>query len=271
MSTAGRRVLRWAMAGALVMAGSQVHAECTFGNVGGEPSLQGAFNTMLGVGAPSAATACVPDGADAAWTTVGSVGSFNIVLELAGNAQANSFGLYDLNDPNRTLTIFEGNDTASAEATLRLRQMADGTWRATVLELNNPDDPSGWTALDDLTTSAFGFYLRTPPLVDPAHPGDAPKSRVFLSGTAGNEDGMDHMYAYRGGNGAAFLGGPLTGELFTAQDFILAWEDLMGGGDRDYQDFVVVVQDIRPVPLPPALLLLASGLIGLAGVARRRA
>ena len=62
-----------------------------------------------------------------------------------------------------------------------------------------------------------------------------------------------------------------TGELFTPQDFILAWEDLFGGGDRDYQDFVVVVQDIRPVPLPPAVWLLASSLIGLAGVARRRA
>lgn len=257
MAKAARHVLRWAMAATLLAAGTQAHAACTFGGPGGEASLQSVFNSMLGSGAPSA-VACVADGADAAWTTVGSIGAIDIVLELAGNAQSNTFGLYDLNNPNRRLTIFEGNDGVSAEATIRLRQMANGTWRASVLEFNNADDSAAWTNLTGLTTSAFGFYLGTA------------TQGTFFSGTGRNADGVDHMYAYRG-NGAAFLGGPLAGELFTAQDFILAWEDLMGGGDRDYQDFVVVVQDIRPVPLPPAVWLLASSLIGLAGVARRRA
>lgn len=262
MSIAGRQVVRWAIAAALVAAGSQAHAACTFGGAGGEPQLQGVFNSILGAGAPSATADCVSDGADAVWTTVGSTGGIDIVLELAGNAQSNTFGLYDLNDPTRRLTIFEGNDGASSEATLRLRQMADGTWRASVLEFNNPDDPSGWTRLDNMATSAFGFYLRTA------------ENGTFFSDTALNAlppgDALDHMYAYRG-NGAAFVGGPLDGTLFTPQDYILAWEDLFGGGDLDYQDFVVVVQDITPVPLPPAVWLLASTLIGLAGVARRRA
>jgi len=258
MSAAGKQVLRWAMAGALVLAGSQAYAECTFGG-SSEPSLQGTFNTMFGSSdAPNAVLACAADGGDSSWTTVGSVGQIDIVLELAGNAQSNTFGLYDLNDPSRRLTIFEGNDGASAEATLRLRRLANGTWRASVLEFNNPDDPSGWTTLNGLTTSAFGFYLGTA------------ANGTFFSQTGRNADGVDHLYAYQG-SGQAFLGGPLEGELFTAQDYILAWEDLMGGGDRDFQDFVVVVQDIRPVPLPPALLLLASSLIGFAGVARRRA
>jgi hypothetical protein len=257
MSGAGRHVLRIAAAAALLAAGSQAQAACTFGG-SGEPSLQSVFNSILGGGAPSASVACVADGADDAWTTVGSIGAIDIVLELAGNAQSNTFGLYDLNDPSRRLTIFEGNDGASAEATLRLRQMANGTWRASVLEFNNPDDTPNWINLNGLTTSAFGFYL-----------GTATQGR-FFSDTTRNADGVDHLYAYRG-NGAAFVGGPLAGELFTQQDYILAWEDLFGGGDRDYQDFIVVVQDIRPVPLPPAVLLLASSLIGLAGVARRRA
>ncbi len=252
-----RLALRWGVTAALLAAGPQAHAACTFNGPGSEASLQSAFNSMLGSGAPNAVTACVPDGADAAWSTVGSVGAIDIVLELAGNAQSNTFGLYDLSDPSRRLTIFEGNDGVSAEATVRLRQMANGTWRASVLEFNNPDDPSGWMHLGGLTTSAFGFYLGTA------------TQGTFLSQTGRNTDGVDHMYAY-GGNGAQFVGGPLNGELFAQQDFILAWEDLFGGGDRDYQDFVVVVQDIRPVPLPPAVWLLASSLIGLAGVARRR-
>jgi uncharacterized protein DUF4114 len=257
MSTAGKQILRVAMAGVLVLAGSQAYAACTFGGQGGEPSLQGTLNSMFGAGAPNAQLACVADGTDGAWSTVGSITQIDIVLELAGNAQSNTFGLYDLNNPNHRLTIFEGNDGAAAEATLRLRQLADGTWRASVLELNNPDDPSGWTTLNGLTTSAFGFYLGTA------------ANGTFFSQTSRNADSVDHMYAYRG-NGAAFVGGPMAGELFTPQDFVLAWEDLMGGGDLDYQDFVVVVQDIRPVPLPAALWLLVSGMMGLAGVARRR-
>lgn len=62
----------------------------------------------------------------------------------------------------------------------------------------------------------------------------------------------------------------LSREIFSPQDYILAWEDLAGGGDRDYQDFVAVVQDIAPVPLPTPVLLLISGLVGLAGVSRPR-
>src|SRR4030095_867555 len=97
MSGAGRHVLRIAAAAALLAAGSQAQAVCTFGG-SGEPSLQSGFHSILGGGATNASVACVADGADDAWTTVGSIGAIDIVLELAGNAQSNTFGLYDLND-----------------------------------------------------------------------------------------------------------------------------------------------------------------------------
>jgi hypothetical protein len=238
----------------LAVVAGQAQALCTFGG-SGEPSLQTSFDALLGPAALDAQAACVAEGSDAAWTTVGSIGQVEIVLELAGNAQSNIFGVYDLNDPTRRLTVFEGNDSVDSEATLRLRLMGDGSWRVSVLEHNNPDDPSGWNHLG-LTTSSFGFYLATA------------AQGTFYSQTSRNADGADHLYAYRG-NGAAFASGPLSGEVFTPQDYILAWEDLFGGADRDYQDFVAIVQDIRPVPLPTALLLTLSGLIGLAGVARR--
>src|SRR5262245_15551236 len=245
---------RLAVVVVLGTAAGQASAACTFGT-SGEPSLQGTFNTMLGAGAPSALAACVPDGSDAAWTTVGSVGTIDIVVELAGNAGSNTFGVYDLSDPTRRLTVFEGNDGTNATATLRLRETATG-WVVRVQEFNNPDDTTAWVSMS-LNSPVFGFYLGTL------------NQGTFFSTTAHNADGVDHLYAY-GGTNSPFLTGPLAGEIFGANDYLLAWEDLAGGGDRDYQDFVAALTDMTPVPLPTALWLLGSGLIGLAGVARRR-
>lgn len=234
---------------ALGLAAAQANALCTFGG-SGEPSLQGSFNSMLGANTLSASTSCLDDGDDAAWTTVGSIGQIDIVLELAGNASTNVFGVYDLNDPNARLSIFDGADTVGDQAVLRLRQTVNG-WRVSVQELGS----STWTH-QFISTSAFGFYL------------SVQGEGTFYSQGSRNADGVDHLYAYQG-TGTPFLTGPLAGEFFSREDYILAWEDLRGGGDRDYQDFVAVVQDIKPVPLPPAVLLLISGLVGLAGVSRR--
>jgi hypothetical protein len=244
-------VLQLTVLAALGLAAVQANASCAFGG-SGEPSLQGSFNTLLGANTLSASNACLADGNDAAWSTLGSIGQIDIVLELAGNASTNSFGVYDLNDPNNRLSVFDGADGAGDQAILRLRQTVDG-WRVSVQEVGNPT----WTH-QLISTSAFGFYL------------SVQGGSTFYSQSARNADGVDHLYAYQG-TGTPFLTGPLGGEFFSRQDYILAWEDLLGGGDRDYQDFVAVVQDVTPVPLPPAVLLLISGLVGLAGVSRRTA
>ena len=246
-----KRSVTTAVLAALALAGTQAHAACTFGN-SNEPSLQNTLDSLLGSGALDATTACVDDGDDAAWSTIGSIGEIDIVLELAGNAATNSFGVYDLNDPNARLSIFDGGDSVGDQAVLRLRQTVEG-WRVSVQDLGG----RGWTH-QFLSTGAFGFYLSTG------------ANATFFSQTARNADGVDHLYAYQG-TGTAFLSGPLSGEVFTARDYLLAWEDLAGGGDRDYQDFVAVVQDITPVPLPTTMIMLMSGLIGLAGVSRRAA
>ncbi|HKE94531.1 MAG TPA: DUF4114 domain-containing protein [Povalibacter sp.] len=242
------RALRYAAVAALALAAQQAGAACTFGS-SGEPSLQASVDTLLGTGVINTATGCLADGNDVAWTTLGNIGEIDIVLELAGNAATNSFGIYDLSDPSRRLTVFTGSDGVDSTATLRLSAAAGGGWNVRV----RGDDSPVWSAPLKISTSAFGFYLNTL------------SQGTFFSGTGLNTDGVDHMYAYQGNNT-----GNWNGDVFDVNSYLLAWEDLAGGGDRDYQDFVAIVQDIRPVPLPTALWLLASGLIGLTGVARRR-
>ncbi|HEY4366965.1 MAG TPA: DUF4114 domain-containing protein [Steroidobacteraceae bacterium] len=244
-------VLQAAGIAGLALCGGQVYAACTFGG-SGEPSLQGALDGLVGPGVVNVQTGCVSDGNDAAWSTLGSVGEVDIAIQLSDNASSDSFGIYDLNDPSRRLTVFGAGDGVNSVATVKLSAAVGGGWNVRV----RGDSSPAWSAPMTVATSAFGFYLSTA------------SNGTFFSNTGLNADGVDHMYAYQG-TGT----GDLNGDVFDTNAFILAWEDLAGGGDRDYQDFVAVVQDMKPspVPLPTAIWLLASGLISLTGVARRRA
>jgi hypothetical protein len=82
-------------------------------------------------------------------------------------------------------------------------------------------------------------------------PSDAP---LWTSRPSQNSDGLDHMVTWR-----------ITDRPNT---WVIAWEDLPGGGDHDYNDLVVEV-NVAPVPIPAAILLLGSGLVGLLGVRKK--
>ena len=87
---------------------------------------------------------------------------------------------------------------------------------------------------------------------------DPSSAPLWTSLDSQNSDGLDHMVTWR------ITGGQGTGS------WVIAWEDLPGGGDQDFNDVVLEVH-VQAVPIPAAVWLFGSGLLGLIGIARRKA
>jgi Domain of unknown function (DUF4114) len=249
---------------ALTLLSPVAEAACTFGPgapSGGEMTLQTALNGLLN-DAPDVVNDCLEDGSvpngDARWVTV-SPTSATILLEIAGFANQNRFGIYDASNPNSRVQIFSGPQGPGTTAAITFTAASGGGYNVTITI-----GTSSWSSSTPFMGTAFGFYLRTP------------QNNTFYSDSSLNQGQIDRMYAYRG-NGASFISGPVTtdgnpaNDLFGANDVILAYEDLVHG-DNDYQDFVVLVRGVQPsvVPLPAAAWLFASALGGLGFASRRR-
>lgn len=246
----------------LLMAGSASFsikaqaAVCTFGTSTSEPSLQTIVDQRI---SPtfSTTTSCLADGADSYWSASQGAAA-TILVEVAGYANQNTFGIYDRNDPTRRLQLFSGSAGSNASRTITV-SATDGGYEFVVAQPNGTVQGS-----NIFGSQSFGYYLTTPQF-----PG-----RDFFSDTTLNSDGVDHLYGYQGNNGMFlnnnYVPPSLRGLTFDAGMYLLAWEDLYGGGDRDYQDMVVVTQNISAVPLPGALLLFGSGLVGLGFLRRRK-
>jgi len=120
-----------------------------------------------------------------------------------------------------------------------------GTVRGTTHPIFLGANDQGDTALFQ-PTAYYGFYLTTP------------QGNTFytLSGK-GSDPGYQHFAVFSGPD----------------ESFWIGMEDLKFGGcnssDKDYNDMVVYVAP-APIPEPATLTLFGTGLIGLAGLVRRR-
>jgi len=171
-----------------------------------------------------------------------------LILELSGVANENTFGIYDFTVDYQgnvglvdTLEVFSGPASPISEVTLAF-DLGAGT-------VTNPI--TGVSANIDTT---FGFYLTSP---------EGRGATYYSHASLNTDNSFDHMMIFdTSDNGVDELLG---------SDVVVAIEDLLGGGDQDFNDMVVGVSNVAVhTPEPGTILLLGSGLISLAVFGRKK-
>jgi hypothetical protein len=124
-------------------------------------------------------------------------------------------------------------------------------------------DPFGYGTTMSLP-SQFGWYLQS-------------NNNLFFSEPGLNtQDNLDHMMTFSlpelNQETFYYLSGGETKEVSVSDAYLLAWEDLMNGGDNDYDDMMYLVANVAPTPTPEpgTVFLLGSGLFGLVVYGRKR-
>ena len=226
----------------------------------GGASLQGILDNITTAPVAGDSSVDVPndymiDSLDSYWNVTGTgISGTTMIIELAGYAGTNTFGVYN---SGQYVELFAGSNVAGDQVTLSIK--LDGS-----VYVDNVDKGV------DFTNYMFGYYLDSSAGAD---------GGLWHSDTSLNTDSMDHMAAYQGTNTDWVQIADIAPGLWSNNEYILAFEDLAYTGepedykypgDGDYNDMVLMVESVRPIPEPATLFLLGSGLVGLAGIGRKK-
>jgi hypothetical protein len=219
----------------------------TFGD--GGTGLQGVLDgitlaPVAGSSSVNVLTDEIADALDSYWvTTASGTGSATMIIEIAGYAGTNTFGVYN---SGVYVQLFGGSAQAGDIVSVSIK--TDGS-----VYVNNVDTGT------DFASTAFGFYLDSR-----AAPGN--NDGLWHSDTSLNADSTDHMYAYQGKDiDTVQLHSSIPAGLWTDNEYVLAFEDLNFdiGADADFTDMVLMVESIVPVPAAVLLGILGLGVVGL--------
>lgn len=191
---------------------------------------------------------------DVLWNLVGvASSSATIVLEIAGNASVNSFGFYDPANPTKRAQLFGGAASNGSKVYVRFL----GT------QLQRSSNGTSWTdvANGNFSSATFGVYLGTP-------------TRNLFSDPALN-GGNDNLIALQGfgsgSNSRKIKTGSTTVANWDANSYLMAWEDLnLPTSDKDYQDMVLLMSGVTPVPEPSTMVIAVGLLVPILTSLRRR-
>lgn len=113
---------------------------------------------------------------------------------------------------------------------------------------DNPDVMKNKVYTDTITAPIFKLAID----------GDGKNAPLWTS-DFGDNGGEDHMVTFK------IINGDSKG------NYVVGWEDVsMRFSDRDYNDLVVELKGMKPVPEPGTVILLGIGLLGMGIIVRKR-